>query len=188
MAVLSDFALFLRAVVSRWQAYITGSLFTAIAFVYEHVSQKMISENVVLWGIAGFFITGAFMAWREQTMKVQKLTDTEEKDFEETYYSIVEWIRQGDYPFFTLREHHVDEFSSNDLVVRLCNRLASDKHPNPFDIISTVIAQSDWLYFLKWARGRGIKFHSQEMTYEWAANFLKERGERPMAEIIKENG
>jgi len=38
----------------------------------------MIPENVVLWGIAGFFATGAFMAWREQYRKVQE-RDAHEK-------------------------------------------------------------------------------------------------------------
>ena len=66
MAILSDLARFLVAVVSRWQAYVTGSLFTAGAFLYEHISKRMISATVVLWGSAGFFVTGAFMAWREE--------------------------------------------------------------------------------------------------------------------------
>ena len=66
MSFLSDFTRFLVAVVSRWQAYITGSLLTAFAFLYEHISKKMISATVVVWGAAGFFLTGAFMAWREE--------------------------------------------------------------------------------------------------------------------------
>ena len=66
MAIVSDLARFLVAVVKRWQAYVTGSLFTAGAFLYEHISGRMISATVVLWGAAGFFVTGAFMAWREQ--------------------------------------------------------------------------------------------------------------------------
>jgi len=54
------------AVVLRLQAYITGGLFAAIAFVYEHLSAKMISAHIVLWGVAGFFVTGACKAWRKQ--------------------------------------------------------------------------------------------------------------------------
>ena len=54
------------AVVSRLQVYITGGFFAAIAFVYEHLSAKMISAHIVLWGVAGFFVTGACKAWREQ--------------------------------------------------------------------------------------------------------------------------
>jgi len=48
------------------QAYIMGGLFAAIAFIYEHLSAKMISAHIVLWGVAGFFVTGACKAWREQ--------------------------------------------------------------------------------------------------------------------------
>jgi hypothetical protein len=87
--LISDFWQFLRAVFSRWQAYVTGSLLTAIAFVYEHVSQKMIPGNVVLWGIAGFFVTGAFMAWREQTGKVKELNRPTENEVLDDL--IVEW-------------------------------------------------------------------------------------------------
>jgi len=41
------------AVVLRLQAYIMGGLFAAIAFIYEHLSAKMISAHIVLWGVAG---------------------------------------------------------------------------------------------------------------------------------------
>ena len=64
--LISDFGRSILAVVSRLQAYITGGFFAAIAFVYEHLSAKMISAQIVLWGVAGFFAAGAFMAWREQ--------------------------------------------------------------------------------------------------------------------------
>ena len=89
MRVLREFLLFARSIVSRLSAYITGGLLAAIAFVYEHVTGKMISTSVVLWGIAGFFVTGAFMAWREQARKVKELnraTDVEVLDD-----LIVEW-------------------------------------------------------------------------------------------------
>jgi hypothetical protein len=66
MTILSDFGRFLWAVLRRGQAYITGSLSAAVVFLYEHLAQKMVPGNVVLWGIGVFFVTGAFMAWREQ--------------------------------------------------------------------------------------------------------------------------
>jgi len=47
--LISDFGRFILAVVSRLQAYITGGFFAAIAFVYEHLSAKMISAHIVLW-------------------------------------------------------------------------------------------------------------------------------------------
>lgn len=70
MAVLFDFVRFLRAVVQRVIAYITGSLFAAAAFLYEHLARKTIPGNVVLWGVGAFFVTGSFMAWREQHRSV----------------------------------------------------------------------------------------------------------------------
>ena len=66
MAFLSDFGRFLLAVISRWQAYITGSFFAAVGFLYEHLSGKLISRSIALWGAAVFFVTGAFMAWRDE--------------------------------------------------------------------------------------------------------------------------
>ena len=47
--LISDFGRFILAVVSRLQAYITGGFFAAIAFLYEHLSAKMISAQIVLW-------------------------------------------------------------------------------------------------------------------------------------------
>ena len=127
------------------------------------------------------------MAWREKAGKVQELTVTQHKDFEETYYSIVEWITRGHYPLSALQEHNVDEFRSNDDVFRLCDRLVADKHPHPFEVVKTVMPQSDWLYFLKWARGRGLKFHGSYGALELASKLLKERGGRLMVDIAKEN-
>jgi hypothetical protein len=124
---------------------------------------------------------------KKLTEELKQLRDAENKDFEETYYSIVKWITGGHYPLYALQEHNVDEFRSNDDVVRLCDRLVSDKHPNPFDIISTVIPKSDWLYFLKWARGRGVKFYGAHDTLKWATDLLKERGGRTMVEVMKEH-
>jgi hypothetical protein len=49
----------------------------------------MISEAVVLWGIGGFFMAGAFMAWREQVGKVQRLTGV--TDIEMLDDLLVEW-------------------------------------------------------------------------------------------------
>jgi hypothetical protein len=60
MRVLRDFLQFALAVISHSQAYITGGLLAAIAFVYEHVTKNMISQNVVLWGIGGFFLGAYF--------------------------------------------------------------------------------------------------------------------------------
>jgi hypothetical protein len=87
--ILWDFLQFAWSVISRWQAYVTGSLFTAIAFVYEHLTKNMISPDVVLWGIGGFFVVGAFMAWREQYKKVQDLTGSTEIEVIDDL--IVEW-------------------------------------------------------------------------------------------------
>jgi len=114
---------------------------------------------------------------------LKKLQDSEAKEFDETYYSIVEWIRNGHYPLYALQEHKIDEFRSNDDVVRLCDRLVSDKHEHPFGIIMTVIPQSEWLNLLKWARGRGAKFYDATDTYKWTVDLLKERGGRPVSEL-----
>ena len=89
MRILREFLQFSRSIVSRLSAYVTGGLFAAIAFVYEHVTGKMISTSVVLWGIAGFFVAGAFMAWREQVGKVKELTRA--TDIEVLDDLIVEW-------------------------------------------------------------------------------------------------
>jgi hypothetical protein len=65
-SLVSDLCRFSCIVVSRWQALVTGSLFTAGVFLYEHLSKKMLPGNLVLWGAAAFFVTGTFMAWREE--------------------------------------------------------------------------------------------------------------------------
>jgi hypothetical protein len=50
------------AVVLRLRAYITGGSFAAIAFL----SAKSSHYTSCCVGVAGFFVAGPFMAWREQ--------------------------------------------------------------------------------------------------------------------------
>jgi hypothetical protein len=57
---------FIGAVLSKVRAYITGSVLSAIAFVYEHLTKQMIPANIVLWGLGGFFVSGAFLAWLDE--------------------------------------------------------------------------------------------------------------------------
>jgi len=54
------------AVVLRLRAYITGGSFAAIAFVYQPLSAKSSHYTSCCVGVAGFFVAGPFMAWREQ--------------------------------------------------------------------------------------------------------------------------
>src|SRR5438876_2598045 len=72
MKWIQDLRQFIVAVVLRWQAYVTGGLLAAAAFIYEHLTNKMIPASVVLWGIGAFFVTGAFGAWREQRSRVEQ--------------------------------------------------------------------------------------------------------------------
>jgi len=53
------------AVVLPLRAYITGGSFAAIAFVYQPLSAKSSHYTSRCVAVAGFFVAGPFMAWRE---------------------------------------------------------------------------------------------------------------------------
>src|SRR5436190_23127645 len=57
---------FICAVLSKVRAYVTGSVLSAIVSVYEHLTKQMIPANIVLWGLGGFFVSGAFLAWLDE--------------------------------------------------------------------------------------------------------------------------
>lgn len=61
---------FVWAVLTYWQAYMTGGIVAAVLFIYERKTQKNVPVQWVLWGALAFLLVGCFMAWRDERSKV----------------------------------------------------------------------------------------------------------------------
>ena len=66
MDVLNEITRFGLAVVTHWQAYMTGGIVVAILSAYERLTRKTISRRIVVIAIIAFFVVASFMAWRDQ--------------------------------------------------------------------------------------------------------------------------
>lgn len=64
--LFQDILQFLWAVLSHWQAYMTGGMAMAAVFVYERLTSKTVSIRVVVGGIIAFLFVAFFLAWRDQ--------------------------------------------------------------------------------------------------------------------------
>lgn len=69
MGLLRDIGRFVWAVLSTWQAYMTGGIIIAILGIYERVTQKTISLRVFIVGVLAFLLVAFFMAWRTEYHK-----------------------------------------------------------------------------------------------------------------------
>src|SRR5262249_3536923 len=73
-AVLEDAWRFLVAVVSYWQALVTGGLITALVSIFERFRNRPFGKRTNIWlFIVVFFVVSCFLAWRDQLHEVQRL-------------------------------------------------------------------------------------------------------------------
>lgn len=61
---------FMYAVISYWQAFVTGGFVMAVLFVYERLSGYELPGTFIPWGVVMFFLVSFFLAWREEHRKV----------------------------------------------------------------------------------------------------------------------
>src|SRR6266481_696 len=66
MELLEDIARFIWAVMSMWQAYMTGGIVIASLGIYERITNKTISLRTFIIGVAAFLLVAFFMVWRDQ--------------------------------------------------------------------------------------------------------------------------
>jgi hypothetical protein len=71
--LLKDIGEFTWAVLTIWQAYMTGSIVTALVGLYERLSQKTVSTRAYIAGVIAFLLVAFFMAWRENHLALIKL-------------------------------------------------------------------------------------------------------------------
>lgn len=94
--MLGDLAAFIKAVSRDWIARITSGVTVAIAAVYEHLANKMVSPKIVFVGLGVFLIVGAFQAFREQRQLVRSLTD---EKFRPNFAIESSELKPGNYSF-----------------------------------------------------------------------------------------
>ncbi len=72
--MVTDFFVFLWAVLSHWQAYATGGLITAIVGLFERLSKWHLNKRTYGGLFIGVFLFVAFfLAWRDQHMLTKTL-------------------------------------------------------------------------------------------------------------------
>jgi hypothetical protein len=66
MEILKDIGRFIWAVLSIWQAYMTGGIVIALLGLYERLTKKTISLRTFIIGVIAFLLAAFFLAWRDQ--------------------------------------------------------------------------------------------------------------------------
>jgi hypothetical protein len=64
--LLLDIARFVWAILSHWQAYMTGGIIIAALGAYERLIHKNVSTHTFAIGVTLFFIVALFMTWRDE--------------------------------------------------------------------------------------------------------------------------
>jgi hypothetical protein len=64
--LLTDLAVFIRALLRRWQAYMTGGLVIALVALWEHYARKSVAGSLFGWGAIGFLAVAVFLTWRAE--------------------------------------------------------------------------------------------------------------------------
>src|SRR5262245_25862229 len=74
MRIVGDLWVFIASVVSHWQALVTGSLVTAVAFIVERYRNVQLPWRTIsvifLWASLPL---AAFLAWRDKHLEVAQL-------------------------------------------------------------------------------------------------------------------
>jgi len=63
---MSDVLQFVWAVLSRWQAYITGGVVTALITIVEKKRGKAFSWRVFVWFLAVYLVVAFYLVWHDE--------------------------------------------------------------------------------------------------------------------------
>lgn len=73
-SLLSDFFLFIYAVISYWQAYATGGVVTALVGIFERLTERRLTKRAyVRLFIITFLFASFFLAWRDEHTTLQNV-------------------------------------------------------------------------------------------------------------------
>src|SRR5213080_1858943 len=74
MDLIKEIGQFLWAVLTIWQAYMTGGIVIALLGIYERLMQKTVSIRTFLIGVLAFLLVALFLAWRDQLHRGNELS------------------------------------------------------------------------------------------------------------------
>ena len=91
---MSDVLQFVWAVLSRWQAYITGGVVTALITIVEKKRGKAFSWRVFVWFLAVYLVVAFYLAWHdEHTALIRALAVNQSSKTADVKSKVVSLIR-----------------------------------------------------------------------------------------------
>jgi hypothetical protein len=106
---------FVRGVVRRVSAYITGGIIAAAVAVYEHMRGQNVASWPFLYGVAAFLVVAFYQTWRDEHHRAEGLQRDLELKRAESLQRDLELEKTRDK--IAAREHDVALFKKGDVTV-----------------------------------------------------------------------